>query len=134
MLRTASAAGVQAVILAPGCADAYSPKVLRAGMGAHFKLPVLALDWAGISELLKQTGKQFVVLLADAASGTSMWNVDLRQPTAIIIGGEADGASAEAKQAANKVINIPMPGSSESLNASIAAGILLYEVVRQRSQ
>ena len=134
ILRTAKAAGAQAVILAPGCVDPYSPKVLRSGMGVHFNIPIVTLEWSEISGLCKRPGNSLAVCLAESDSGLSMWNVDLRQPVAIIIGGEADGASPEAKQAANMVISIPMPGGSESLNASIAAGILLYEVVRQRSQ
>lgn len=134
ILRTASAAGAQAVIMAPGCVDPFSPKVLRAGMGAHFSVPILTLNWQEISDLCKRPGNNLTVCLAESGSGTSMWTMDLRQPIAIIIGSEADGASVEAKKAAEMVINIPMPGGSESLNASIAAGILLYEVVRQRSQ
>lgn len=134
ILRTASAAGAQAVIMAPGCVDPFSPKVLRSGMGAHFKLPIATLTWPEIIEFCQRPANILTICLAEASSGTSMWTVDLRQPNAIVIGSEADGASAEAKQAANIVINIPMPGESESLNASIAAGILLYEVVRQRSQ
>ncbi len=134
ILRTASAAGAQAVIMAPGCVDPFSPKVLRSGMGAHFKLPIATLTWPEITDFCQRPGNDLTICLAEASSGTSMWTVDLQQPVAIVIGSEADGASAEAKQAANTVINIPMPGGSESLNASIAAGILLYEVVRQRSQ
>ena len=134
ILRTASAAGAQTVIMAPGCVDPFSPKVLRSGMGAHFNVPILTLNWSEISEFCKRPESHLTVCLAESATGTSMWTMDLHQPIAIIIGSEADGASVEAKQAAEMVINIPMPGGSESLNASIAAGILLYEVVRQRSQ
>lgn len=133
ILRTASAAGAQAVIMAPGCVDPFSPKVLRSGMGAHFNIPIASFTWLEISEFCRRPGNNLNICLAEATSGTSMWTLDLRQPIAIVIGSEADGASVEAKQAANTVITIPMPGESESLNASIAAGILLYEVVRQRS-
>ena len=133
ILRTASAAGAQAVIMAPGCVDPFSPKVLRSGMGAHFNIPITSLTWPQISEFCQRPGNNLNICLTEATSGTSMWTLDLRQPIAIVIGSEADGASVEAKQAANTVITIPMPGGSESLNASIAAGILLYEVVRQRS-
>jgi len=134
ILRTASAAGAKAVIMAPGCVDPFSPKVLRSGMGAHFKIPIITLSWLEITEFCKRPENNLTICIAEPSSGKSMWSVDLRQPVAIVIGSEADGASEEAKQAANMIINIPMPGGSESLNASIAAGILLYEVVRQRSQ
>lgn len=131
LLRTAAAAGVQAVLLAPGSADAFSPKVLRSGMGAHFHLPILSLDWAEIHALCEDASLQ--LFLADAEQGVSCWSLNLRQPLALIIGGEAQGASPEARQFAHHFITIPMPGQSESLNAAIAASILLFEVVRQRS-
>jgi TrmH family RNA methyltransferase len=133
ILRTASAAGAQAVIMAPGCVDPFSPKVLRSGMGAHFNIPIASLTWPQITEFCRRPGNNLNICLAEATSGISMWTLDFHQPIVIVIGSEADGASVEAKQAANTVINIPMPGGSESLNASVAAGIILYEVVRQRS-
>ena len=129
LLRTAAAAGVQAVLLTPGSAEAYSPKVLRAGMGAQFRLPVHRMDFAAIQALYSPT-LQF--WLAEAARGTPCWRADLLPPLALVIGGEADGASPEARSACPHTITIPMPGESESLNAAIAAAILMFEVVRQR--
>jgi len=129
LLRTAAAAGVQAVLLAPGTADAFAPKVLRAGMGAHFHLPLCSLDWAEMKEICKPRLKVF---LAEAGAGAPCWQLDLRAPLALVVGGEAEGASPEARQAAADLVTIPMPGKSESLNAAIAACILLFEIVRQR--
>lgn len=134
MLRTANAAGAQAVIVTPGCVDPYSPKVLRAGMGAHFHLPLVFQTWEEISDFTKNYNTPLQLLLAESSTGIPMWELDLRRPTAIIIGGEADGASTGAHQAATNMVTIPMPGGSESLNAAISAGILLFEVVRQRSK
>jgi TrmH family RNA methyltransferase len=131
MLRTAAAAGVGAVLLPPGGVDPYSPKVLRSGMGAHFRLPLLALDWPQIEALVARHGLQ--VYLAEAGEGEAYTGVDFRQPLALVIGGEAEGAGPQAYRLATQRVYIPMPGGSESLNAAVAAGVLLFEVVRQRS-
>ena len=130
LLRTASAAGAQAVFLPPETTDVFAPKVLRAGMGAHFHLPVLALDWADIQARLRGLN----VFLADMAGPLTCWQADFRPPLALIIGGEAEGASEPARRLAQWLISIPMPGKAESLNAAMAGAILMFEVVRQRQQ
>jgi len=130
LLRSAAAAGVQAVFISPGCADVFAPKVLRAGMGAHFRMPVFTLNWEDIRSICQDKGLR--ILLADVTGGTACWQMNLRQPTAIMVGNEAEGASLEARDIAHDLIHIPMPGKSESLNASVAASILLFEIVRQR--
>jgi RNA methyltransferase, TrmH family len=132
LLRTAAAAGVQAALLSPGTTDPFAPKVLRAGMGAHFYLPIFQTSWEEIRRVCKRAVQPMQVYLAEASEGSASWDLDLRQPLAIIVGSEAEGASQEARALANQNITIPMPGKSESLNAAIAAGILLFEVVRQR--
>lgn len=130
MLRTTAAAGVQAVFCPLETVDAFAPKVLRAGMGAHFRLPILALDWDAIAPRLAA----LQVFLAAMDEGLTYTQADFRRPLALIVGSEAEGASAYARRLANACVHIPMPGGSESLNAAVAAGILLFEVVRQRSQ
>lgn len=132
LLRSAVAAGVQAVLLSPGTTDAFAPKVLRAGMGAHFRLPVHALPWEGIRRLCKARPAPLRIFLAEAGAGTACWDLDLRQPLALMVGGEAEGPSPEGQALADEPVAIPMPGHSESLNAAIAASILLFEIVRQR--
>lgn len=129
LLRSASAAGVQGVLLPPETADAFAPKVVRAGMGAHFRLPVQSMDWDEIEQVCKQTNLQ--VFLADMA-GDSCWETDFRRPLALIVGGEAEGASEQARELANVNVSIPMPGKAESLNAGMAGAVLMFEVVRQR--
>lgn len=129
LLRTSEAAGADAVLLCPGTVDAFSPKVIRAGMGAHFHLPVLSVGW----EELKSIVKAMPVYLASSGGGKSLWEADMRRACALLIGGEAFGASPEGEQVATEKITIPMPGRAESLNAAIAAGILIAEVLRQRS-
>ena len=130
LIRTAAAAGVQAVLLPPETADAFAPKAVRAGMGAHFRLPVQAIGWDEIERVCKQAGLQ--VFLADMG-GRSCWETDLRRPLALIVGGEAGGASEQARELANTSVSIPMPGDAESLNASVAGAVLIFEVVRQRT-
>jgi TrmH family RNA methyltransferase len=129
LLRTAAAVGVQAVLLPPETTDAFAPKVVRSGMGAHFRLPIHSRTWDEIAQVVKLAGLQ--VLLAEM-DGESCWVTDLRQPLALIIGGEADGASEQARRLANGKISIPMPGQAESLNAGVAGSVLMFEVVRQR--
>ncbi len=130
LLRTAAAAGVQAVLLPPETTDAFAPKVLRAGMGAHFRLPIHSMTWGEIERFCESASQR--IYLADM-DGQSCWEVDLRQPVALVIGGEADGASESARKLANGKISIPMSENIESLNAGVAGSILMFEVVRQRS-
>jgi RNA methyltransferase, TrmH family len=135
ILRTAVAAGVQGVILTPGCVDPFSPKVLRSAMGAHFRLPLLVLDWIEIEALLKsgETRSEVKIYLSDAEGSLPYTRADFHSPALLIIGGEAEGAGAEAQRLAERRIHIPMAPGVESLNAAVAAAILMFEVVRQRN-
>ncbi len=130
LLRSAAATGVQAVLIPPGTTDAFAPKVVRSGMGAHFRLPIHSMSWDEISRVVKLESLQ--VFLADM-DGASCWETDLRQPLALIVGSEAEGASASARRVASGKISIPMTGNMESLNAGVAGSVLMFEVVRQRS-
>ena len=127
LLRSAAAAGVQAVIIPPETTDPFSPKVVRAGMGAHFRLATHSTTWENIRAYT--AGLQ--VYQADM-DGKSYWETDLRQPLALIIGGEAEGASKQAHELTTQRISIPMSGDIESLNAGVAGSVLMFEVVRQR--
>lgn len=130
LLRSAAAADCDAVLLAPGCADPYSPKVVRSGMGAHFHQPLLAESWAEIGKLVRL--HQLQVFLAEAWQGDPYDKQDLTRPLALILGGEARGAGDEAAKLAPKLLQVPMPGRVESLNVAAAGSILLFEVVRQK--
>ncbi len=133
ILRTAAAAGVQLVFNTPGSADLFMPKVVRAGMGAHFRMCIRQEDWAEILHFCRpSSGTRLKLFLSESGGGKDLWQANLRNPLALIIGGEAEGAGTEARQAADELIHIPMPGHFESLNAGVAASILLFEVVRQR--
>jgi TrmH family RNA methyltransferase len=128
ILRSAEAAGVGLVCLAPGTVDAYNPKVVRGAMGAHFRLPLANLDWPAIAECV--AGR--AVWLADATGGVAYDAVDWTQPSALIVGGEAAGAGPDASVLASGRVSIPMVGGAESLNAAMAATVLLFEAARQQ--
>lgn len=130
ILRSALAAGVDQVWLAPGTVDAYSPKVVRAGMGTHFRLPILSLSWAEIEE----RGRGMQIVLADVRGDVAYTEVTWRWPVALIVGGEAEGASEEAFALAEQRVYIPMPGPAESLNVAVATGVILFEVARRRGE
>ena len=128
ILRSAAAAGCDAVFLSPGCADAWSPKVLRAGMGGHFALSV-----AESADLLKvATGFTGKILAASLQAERSLYACNLRGKLAFAIGNEGAGLSPALLEAAQQHFIIPMPGKVESLNAAAATAVCLFEAVRQR--
>ena len=128
LIRSADAAGVDEIWIPPDTTDPFAPKVVRAGMGAHFRVPIMSMSWDEMVGTL--AGLQ--VLVADM-DGESCWQMDLRQPLALIVGSEAEGASESAKKLASQRIKIPMAGQTESLNAAVAGSVLMFEVMRQRS-
>lgn len=128
ILRTAVAAGVNQVWLTPGCADIWSPKVLRAGMGAHFLIEVL--ERVDIEEALGRfQGPVLVTALQDA---TSLYDSDLAGDLVLALGNEGSGASPQLLARATTRLHIPMAGPVESLNVGAAAAICLFERLRQR--
>ena len=128
ILRSAEAAGVGQVILTPDSVDLYNPKVVRGAMGAHFRLPADTPDWAVISE--KVAGR--AVWLADTTGEVSYDAVDWARPSVLIVGGEAAGATEAAAALSTGRVSIPMAAGVESLNAAMAATVILFEVARQR--
>lgn len=133
ILRTALAADVAEVLLTAGCVDYFSPKVVRAASGAHVALPVeVAQTWESIArKVVVHCGSTMRVLLAETTSSALYYEQDLRQPFALIVGNEAHGPSESASRLATQTITIPLSNRVESLNAAMAAGIILYEAVRQ---
>jgi TrmH family RNA methyltransferase len=130
MLRSAGAAGADGVLLSPGCVDAYNSKVVRGGMGAHLRLPIHYVTWEELAQQLKGLS----VWVATAVGEMSYTAVIWRTPAAIIIGGEAHGPSPEAMQLATGHIAIPLHRQTESLNAAVAASVILFEAARQRQK
>ncbi len=133
ILRTALAADVDEVLLTSNCVDCFSPKVVRAAVGAHVALPIATdLSWAAIAErVAMHCANTPRVLLAEAGGKQMYYEQDLTEPFALIIGNEAHGPSEEARSLATLTITIPLANGVESLNAAMAAGIVLYEAVRQ---
>jgi TrmH family RNA methyltransferase len=109
--------------------DAYNPKAMRGGMGAHLWLSLRAASWREI----EQATKGLRVWLAESRGGAPYYEVDWSTPSALIIGSEAEGASIEAQRLTSGRVSIPMTGQAESLNAAVAAGVILFEATRQRS-
>ena len=130
LLRTAHAAGVQLVLLSPGTVDPYSPKVIRSGMGAHFNVPILECAWEEVPRITKG----IKLIGSDMTLGSNLWETDLKPALGLIIGGEAFGLGEEARKLVDAWVFIPMEGNTESLNASAAGAVLLFEVFRQRSK
>ncbi len=129
ILRSAAAAGIEDVFLGAGCAQAWSPRVLRAAMGAHFGLRLhehapLAGSLGGFA------GK---IVSASLRAHTSLYEIDLRGPVAWLFGNEGAGLSPELEALASDAARIPMPGATESLNVAAAAAVCLFEEVRQKA-
>ncbi|MBS1145139.1 MAG: methyltransferase [Proteobacteria bacterium] len=128
LLRTAAAAGIGQALLAPGCAAAWSPKVLRAGQGAHFALAIH--EDVDLAVFMADYEGTTAVTCLDGA--TSLYAARLDGPVAWVFGAEGQGVRKELIEAASLRIRIPMPGAVESLNVAAAAAVCLFEVVRRR--
>ncbi len=131
VIRTADAAGADAVVLLPGTCDAYMPKTIRATAGSIFNLPLVYSTIEDLREWLEENGIKLIITTADA--GVSLFDADLKGPSALVFGNEARGISSEIRQAADMAIRIPIQGRAESLNVAAASAVFLYEAVRQRS-
>jgi TrmH family RNA methyltransferase len=127
ILRSAAGAGVRHVLLSRGCADVWSPRVLRGAMGAHYLLGIE--DRANLVAFARDYQGQVIAAAADAA--TSIFDIDLKAPTAFALGNEGSGLSAELAAQADMVATIPMSTGLESINVGAAAAVCLFERVRQ---
>lgn len=128
LLRTAAAAGVKQVLLAPGCASAWSPKVLRAGQGAHFVVAIH--EEADLAAFMADFQGTTAVTCLDGA--TSLYDARWSGPLAWVFGSEGLGVRRELIEAAKLRIKIPMPGAVESLNVGAAAAVCLFEALRRK--
>ena len=130
LMSTAAAAGFTGVLAVKGAADLYAPKTVRAAAGALFRVNVTYADSAGAAtELVKSSGKQ--LMAADARGDVSCYEADLSGDFALVIGNEGSGLD-EAFTRAGRLLRVPMLGGSDSLNASAAAAVIMFEAVRQR--
>ncbi len=131
IIRTADAGGITGIIMSKGCVDIYNPKVLRSTMGSVFRVPIcISDDLAGAIDIIREKGIK--VYAAHLKGKINYFEADFKGNIAVIIGNEANGISDTAAASSDMLIKIPMLGRTESLNASVAAGLLIYESVRQR--
>lgn len=131
MLRTAEAAAVAGVIVADPSTDPFNPNVVRASLGALFVVPLFVTNTTAAIDNLRAGGLAIVATTPDG--DLAHYEADLRGPTAVVVGSEQYGLSDRWIEAADERTAIPMPGSVDSLNAAMAAGIVLFEALRQRS-
>ncbi|MBK5246400.1 MAG: RNA methyltransferase [Peptostreptococcaceae bacterium] len=130
IIRTAEAAGYRGVVVLKGTADIYSPKVIRAAAGSVFRMPVLFFESpAQAMELLKKYGKKVVTTCFDTEN--NYYDIDLKKDIGLVIGNEGNGICRELIEGSDIRIKIPMTGIVESLNAAVAAGIVMFEAIRK---
>jgi TrmH family RNA methyltransferase len=130
IIRTADAAGADAVVLLPGTCDAFMPKVIRSTSGSIFNVPVVYAEPDALVEWLREKKIHFAV--TEGKAGKDIFSSDLSGPLAIAFGNEAHGVSSKLKHAADSALSIPIFGKAESLNVAASAAICLYEILRQR--
>ena len=131
MIRTADAAGISGVVLLAGCTDIFAPKAVRSTMGSLLHIPVAeGICEADFISWARKNGYEIAVTCLENAD--SLYQTDLQGPVAVVVGSEAEGVSDGLLEAAVKKVFIPMEGQAESLNAAVAAGIVMFECLRQR--
>ena len=132
MLRTAAAAGAAAVVVCDPTTDPFNPNVVRASLGTLFQIPLAMADPAATITWLRERGIRSVA--TTPAATAAHWEADLTGAVAVVVGSEQYGLSDDWLSGADTRALIPMPGAVDSLNAAMAAGVVLFEAVRQRSR
>lgn len=125
IIRTADAFNVEGIIVVDGCVDPYNPKVARATMGSIFRVPLYFVD-DGVSEIKKLKEKKMKLYSSSLIGSVDIMEIDFKH-SIVAIGNESNGVSPEIYDLSDKLIKIPMPGQSESLNAGVAASIIMYQ-------
>ncbi len=130
ILRTVDSVGLTQIIVSKNTADAFSPKVVRSTMGAIFRVNIIESE--NLVQTLKEIKKhKFKLLSTSLETDNNFYDINLNK-NAIVIGNEANGVSKDVLEVADNLVKIPMLGKTESLNASVATGVILYEYVRQK--
>ena len=130
ILRTVDSIGLTQILVSKGTADCFNPKVVRSTMGAIFRVKIIECE--NLIDTLKQAKKHhFKVMVTSLQTENSIYDVDYNKKV-IVVGNEANGVEQEIQDFADEKVKIPMLGKTESLNASVATGIVLYEYVRQK--
>lgn len=131
MIRTGEAAGITGVIMGAGTVDIFNPKTIRATMGSVFRVPFLYVE--SLSQTIGELRQRGIHTYAAHLEGKTYYDdLSFREPTAFLVGNEGKGLTEETAALAERYLKIPMEGKTESLNAAIAASLLLYEAYRQR--
>ena len=132
IIRTADAAGFGGVMLSKGCVDLYNPKTVRSSMGSFFRMQIA--EDVMVDDLKEFKKQGFQILSGTLTENSVDYTVpDMKKPTIIVIGNESNGVSEEVIDISDECIKIPIVGGAESLNAAIAAAVIMYEVLRERS-
>lgn len=131
MLRSCDAAGADAVIICDARTDVYNPNVIRSSLGTIFTNQIAVCETQDAIQFLKE--QAIITYAAELSAGKYHYQQNFKNPTAIVVGTEADGLSEKWMNAADERIKIPMLGEIDSLNVSVSAAVLLFEAVRQRS-
>ncbi len=130
ILRTVDSIGINQILVSKGTADSYNPKVVRSTMGAIFRVKIIECE--DLENTLKEIQKHnFEIVVTSLQTKNSIYDIDYKKKV-IVIGNEANGVEPRIQKIADKKVKIPMLGKTESLNASVATGIILYEYVRQK--
>ena len=130
ILRTADSVNLKQIVVTKNTADIYNPKVVRSTMGAIFRIRIIETD--NLAETLKQIKRnKYKIVVTSLDTKNSIYDLDYMKKV-IVIGNEANGVTKEVQDVADYKVKIPMLGKTESLNASVATGIMLYEYVRQK--
>ena len=130
ILRTVDSIGLNQIIVSKGTADAFNSKVVRSTMGAIFRIKIIEVE--DLAQAIKEMRKHhFKLMVTSLQTENSIYDIDFNKKI-IVIGNEANGVSKEVQEMADEKAKIPMLGRTESLNASVATGVVLYEYVRQK--
>lgn len=130
ILRTVDSIGLNQIIVSKGTADAFNSKVVRSTMGAIFRIKIIEVE--NLAQAIKKMRKHhFKLMVTSLQTKNSIYDIDFNKKI-IVIGNEANGVSKEIQDMADEKAKIPMLGRTESLNASVAAGVVMYEYVRQK--
>ena len=132
MIRTACSSGATALVVCDASTDVFHPDTVRGAVGALFDVPVAECETDDALPWLREHGVRVVVATPDARR--AVWDVDLTGPVAVVVGSERHGVSECWRHAADEALAIPMPGPADSLNVAVAAGVVLFEAVRQRER
>jgi RNA methyltransferase, TrmH family len=130
IVRSAEAFGATGIVSLPGTVHAWNPKAVRASAGSMFRMPLIAASQRACIEQLREAGVR--ILATTALAAESAEQVDLAEPIALVVGNEGNGVAKDLAARADGAVMIPCPGPVESLNAAVAASVLLYEASRQR--